>query len=140
MPRIWTGTLSGVRLGTLYSPTGIQYTDTIQTFPQVNQSNTSEANGTGVPSYTPQALISTETDPSGNKITRGPWYWSGYNSVPNTPLGDIQTMYGAELPAVFYRVITAHIIRIPSDESSQTQSQCRRPSTRGPGPTVVHPP
>jgi YD repeat-containing protein len=94
----WTGTLSGVRLGTLYSPTGIQYTDTIQTFPQVNQSNTSEANGTGVPSYTPQALISTETDPSGNKITRGPWYWSGYNSVPNTPLGDIQTMYAQNSP------------------------------------------
>ena len=64
-PQIWLENASaqmwvptgGVRLGTIYSPTGNKYTNTIQTFPQVNANNIFQYNGTGLPYYIPQALI-----------------------------------------------------------------------------------
>jgi len=65
----WIGTppnnSAGLRLGTLISPTGIQYSDSIVPFPAPSSAH---------------ALQSTATDPSGNTITRGPWYWSGYGT------------------------------------------------------------
>ena len=101
----------GVRIGTLYSPTGIQYTDSVERFKQVNPNN-SELCSAISPNGSfycgayeiPQALMSTETDPSGNRITRGPWYWSGYysessspTSSPSSPFSDIDAIYSASV-------------------------------------------
>ncbi len=90
-------TESGLRLGTLYSPTGITYTSTIKPYTPGPDQNSYAAPGT--PFYTPQALVSTETDPSNNSITRGPWYWSGYYSVGangvSTSVADILTIYNS---------------------------------------------
>jgi YD repeat-containing protein len=91
---------SGLRLGTLYSPTGIQYTNTIVSFPTPSYNQTEAAINEW---YVPRALISTVKDPSGNNsVTRGPWYWSGYYSnAPTTsspPFGDIQGFYATNPP------------------------------------------
>jgi YD repeat-containing protein len=90
----------GVRLGTLYSPTGIQYTDAIVSY-SMTPTNTSQASETTPinESLVPRALISTAQDPIGNTIIRGPWYWSGYwsapvsTTVPGSPITDIATIY-----------------------------------------------
>ncbi|MGA1982950.1 MAG: hypothetical protein ABSG84_10765 [Acidobacteriaceae bacterium] len=89
-------TMSGVRLGTLYSPTGIQYSDSIQQYPYFpsNASHVYYSDGRleTSPVYIPLALYSTEKDPSGNTIKRGPWYWSGYYSLGSV-FSDIQSIY-----------------------------------------------
>ncbi len=98
---VWIGTplfmTGGVHTGTLYSPDGIQYSDTIQNY-AIPPSNTG-CSESGEPIYTPRALFSTVKDPSGNTITRGPWYWSGYYSCSSgLPFSDIQSIYASSPP------------------------------------------
>jgi YD repeat-containing protein len=102
---VWIATpltaTGGVRLGTLYSPTGIQYTDTIRSY-TTPLSNTCNTYYSSYPFCTPHLLFTTAQDPSGNKITRGPWYWSGYYSLEpsseDPPFPDIQAIYAANPP------------------------------------------
>ena len=92
---------SGLRMGTLYSPTGIQYTNQIVSFPvpSGNQSYNGGGNSaSGNQTLIPRAIMSTEQDLFGNKITRGPWYWTGYWSTQGTPFSDIQSLYSSNPP------------------------------------------
>jgi YD repeat-containing protein len=83
----------GLRLGTLYSPTGITYSSTIKSYISTMSTGQSKAYEDGYYAYyVPQAITTTVQDPSKNTVTRGPWYWSGYYSVSN-PLKDIQSIY-----------------------------------------------
>jgi len=109
----------GVRLGAVQSPTGIQYTDTIVSFavPSYNQAYPCSL---GFEYCIPRALVSTASDPAGNTITRGPWYWSGYYSLAssNAPFGDIQSFYNSLTPQGPY-YIDSNLRRIPDAISMQ---------------------
>lgn len=101
-----TSVLSGVRLGTVYSPTGIKYTDTIVTLPIPSEDTIciKYVNTTSFLACTPRILKSTAVDPSGNTITRNAWYWFGYSPKESAnytpPFGAITSIYNSpQLPA-----------------------------------------
>ena len=99
----WSIGIGGARLGTVLSPTGIKYTDYIVQYstPTYNQSGHSGSqNESNYEYFTPRSLVSTATDPSGNVITRCPWYWSGYqsNATSSPPFSDIISTFYTQTP------------------------------------------